>query len=99
MQAILSSTHLDSVSVQPAERDLLFYFNGNLGGTEQFQNYSFGIRQQLRTMYGHLAPRATAYADGTAPDVPYRDRVIITDVKTPRYSQMLSRSVFCGVMP
>jgi hypothetical protein len=87
------------VPSEAAERDLLFYFNGNLGGTEQFQNYSFGIRQQLRALYGHLAPRATAYAEEVAPDLPYKNRVIITDVKTSRYSQMLSRSVFCGVMP
>jgi len=75
-------------------RDLLFYFNGNLGGTSQFENYSFGVRQQLRREYGHLAARAQRFADGGASGgggVPYGERVIVTDVKTPRYSEIRSR--------
>jgi len=66
-------------------RPNLFYFNGALGRTDQLRNYSFGLRQQLFALYGGAAHAARG--------------VVVTDVKTPRYGEMLSASKFCGVLP
>ena len=42
-----SSPHLLPEGTAPPPRKLFFYFNGALGLTAQFVNYSFGLRQQL----------------------------------------------------
>jgi len=80
---IASSPHLLPARTPRRTRTLLFYFNGALGLTAQFVNYSFGLRQQL-----HALARGRE-AEG----------IIVTDQKTPRYREYLATATFCGVLP
>ncbi|KAL1528336.1 hypothetical protein AB1Y20_009690 [Prymnesium parvum] len=78
-----ASPHLLAAGATPPRREIFFYFNGALGLTPQFVNYSFGLRQQLHAIAQGLRGQG----------------VIVTDQKTPDYSRNLAKSTFCGVLP
>ena len=91
-RAVASADAAAAEPPPPATREatFLFYFNGVLGtggtrttGGGDLANYSFGLRQQLYSLFGGMRRRG----------------VVVTDVKTPSYAAELSRSTFCGVLP
>ena len=93
-EAILGSAYYEAATkgfdegvAPPRSSQFLFYFNGVLGtktmGGGRLDNYSFGLRQQLYSLFGERE------AEG----------IVVTDKKTPMYAAHLSSSTFCGVLP
>lgn len=90
------------VSARPWERPrrkrkILFYFNGNLGSAYNYgrpeRSYSMGIRQTLAREFG-----SSPNKDGLLGKQATKE-VIVTNVRSNRYSDELARSKFCGVLP
>ncbi|KAF8398413.1 hypothetical protein HHK36_017340 [Tetracentron sinense] len=79
------------------KREILFYFNGNLG--QAYANgrpeatYSMGIRQKLAEEFGSSPDKDGKLGRQHAKDV------IVTPLRSGGYYEDLASSVFCGVFP
>ncbi|KAL2630097.1 hypothetical protein R1flu_014783 [Riccia fluitans] len=78
------------------ERPILFYFNGNLGSHywgRPEPGYSMGLRQKLAKEFGSEPNVESELGKQRNPDV------IVTYKRSDSYSDELSKSRFCGVLP
>ncbi|KAM7271751.1 hypothetical protein ACFE04_030965 [Oxalis oulophora] len=78
-------------------RNILFYFNGNLGPAYEHgrpeDSYSMGIRQKLGEEFGSSPNMKGKLGKQHADDV------IVTPLRSTDYHNDLANSIFCGVMP